>query len=1628
MDIVKSDNNKKHLLQALNALSSNHLQASETSLYQDFIAHAVQEHLDIDYLQRPLEMVFWNLYGLFKLLHQPSKETWLDGSYRGQIRIFNPDRAIDGWNGGHTVIYVNRLDRPFLVDSLRIALNAESPTIYNLRSIPLWVQRDDDGGVLTALSATDDLEGAQRESLITIEIECRQAAEMAQLQDLLERVMRDVDAVVDDFERMRADLQVVIEDLAEHTPASAERDENVAFLQWMWDGAFVFLGSVEYTLTICNGKDALREEPASRNGLFAIWDEDPKETLLSELSDGARHLYNSEHTLTFSRSARCLHIHRSNYAHYVVVKRFDSDGRVVGEARFFGLYSSKFYGASTDFIPVLRTKVKGLLEDSGFVEGSHDHKTLKSIAESYPRDELLQMPRASLMENLIGIWQISQRNTLRVFAHRDLFNEFVSFQIFMPRESFSTEVRKKIQRAFEKYVGANESSFVNFFLPESMLVRIYVLLPIANNEPVKIDMETVEALVARITASWRDEFVSAANRNLGAPTGAALARRFSRAFCAAYQEQYTPIEALDDAARIEALATTDDLGADLRPISIQGTQQLQLKLYRRRHSVALSDMIPLLENLGVRVLMERPYEISHIAEGAIWMQDFLLEPTVSLDVDVNRVVPNFRHALLAIWAGHAESDRFNRLVIAAELDWRRIALLRTYARYLKQLGLPYSQDFIADTLVDQSAICVRLMTWFAAMFDPDAKVRADETEVEQMQTEIVECLDTVTDVNQDTVLRAYLALIAATQRCNFYQGSEHADALPYLSLKICTDQLSFAPRPRPAIEIFVYSPRFEGVHLRGGKVARGGLRWSDRLEDYRTEILGLMKAQKVKNALIVPTGAKGGFVAKNVALRHDRVAWQREGMACYKLYIQALLDITDNLEEESVISPARVDRRDGDDAYLVVAADKGTATFSDLANEISEKNKFWLGDAFASGGSQGYDHKAMGITARGAWVAVQRHFRELGVDIQTQDFKVVGIGDMSGDVFGNGMLLSRHIQLVGAFNHLHIFIDPQPNAQRTFEERQRLFSTAGSTWDDFDRSLLSSGARIYSRASKTVQLSAEIKDLLALDVEHMKPDELIGALLTASVDLLWNGGVGTYVKASTESHSDVGDRVNDSVRVNANALRCRVVGEGGNLGVTQLGRIEFSLCGGFCNTDFIDNAAGVNCSDHEVNIKILLNASLRAGEITAPDRNDLLASMTEAVAEKVLHKNARQTQAISLALRRSDQRHAEYQRFMVWLNELGNLDRQLEFLPSDDVLAERLARKQVVWTRPELAVLVCYSKVMLKEALIETELLKDVWLADAVEKAFPRALIEYFGGSVRTHPLAREIAATELSNDLVDRFGFSFFYHQMETTGASAGSVIRAMTVVVNVLGIDELWQSIETDSAHLTTTEQQDLLHILITLVRRSTRWFLRVRETELNVSSGIENFAKPMHHLLQYWDGLRPSRWASNVSHAGTEQNHFTGALSALKMLSDNMFLSLGMIHLSMRLDLPVDAVADLHTAVSEQLSLDDLMRQIDGLAPQSRWEELARDTFVDQLEEYRRELTGVFLLRAETDSKQDFQAWTDSNPPNLHRWLTFMREQRSSGGADFAVISLSLGELVRLLHALQAQSRPSLKPPMT
>ena len=1071
-------------------------------------------------------------------------------------------------------------------------------------------------------------------------------------------------------------------------------EEDKALLAWLTDGHFIFLGYRNYALVNEADEDVLRVVQGSGLGILRETSQIKVSKSFATVTPETRKLARAPELLVLTKANSRATVHRPGYLDYVGVKRFDAKGLVIGEHRFLGLFTSAAYHKNPKEIPVLRRKVKNVLMRAGFDPNGHMGKALVTILEQYPRDELFQISEDDLFENSMGILRLGERQRTRLFVQSDVYGRFLSCQVFVPRGNFDTELSERIERILMQAFNGISSDFT-VHLSESALARLLIIVRTKPGSVPQFDVREIEKQVVKVVRRWQDDLHHALIAHFGEERGNQLHHRFGNAFPAGYREDRSVTEAVTDAAIMDTLRADKDLAMNLYAGDSASATPLRLKVFHLREPIPISLSLPMLEHMGVKVLEELNYKVEPNGTPAVYVHDFGMSHTGDIQIEITRVKGEFEEAFARAWHGEIENDDFNQLVLRANLGWREVTILRAYCKYLRQTGFTFSQAYMEQALSGHAKIAKKIAELFVARFDP-ANTAEAEAKIGALTAEIEKALDSVENLDEDRILRRFLAMIQATIRTNYFQKDAGGAAKPYISFKFNPALVPGLPEPKPKFEIYVYSPRVEGVHLRGGKVARGGLRWSDRMEDFRTEVLGLMKAQMVKNTVIVPVGSKGGFVVKQSPA--DREAFMKEGVACYQTFLRGLLDLTDNLVGGKVVPPRDVVRYDSDDPYLVVAADKGTATFSDIANGVAKEYGFWLDDAFASGGSVGYDHKKMGITARGAWESVKRHFRKLGVNTQTTDFTVVGIGDMSGDVFGNGMLLSSHIKLLGAFDHRHAFLDPNPDPKVSFKERQRLFNLPRSSWADYDHSLISTGGGIYPRSAKSITITPEVRKILGVDANSLTPTDLIRALLKAPVDLLYNGGIGTYVKATHQSHADVGDRANDAIRVNGGELRCKVVAEGGNLGLTQLGRIEYALNGGKINTDAIDNSAGVDCSDHEVNIKILLNSVVAQGRISGEQRNELLVEMTDEVGELVLRDNYFQTQSLSV---RADALDPQT-RFIKYLEKAGKLNRAIEFLPSDEELASRKAAKTGL-TSPERSVLLSYSKIMLYDELLASE-------------------------------------------------------------------------------------------------------------------------------------------------------------------------------------------------------------------------------------------------------------------------------------------------------------------------------------
>ncbi len=1528
------------------------------------------------------------------------------------VRVFNPDREADGFGSSRTVVMTVTDDMPFLVDSLGIVLGQSGLAVHFLVHPVLSVSRDRRGR-LTALHDERPPGVAITESWQLVEVD--RESEPGRLEALRSRVLsalHDVRRVTSDWLPMRRASAAIAESLRSDPPVpAAEAREAATLLEWMADNHFTFLGYREYRLRRGRSHDVL--EPLAKTGLGLMRPEAGRPVAPpTRLSGDIREFARSRDLLIITKANSIATVHRATHLDYVGVKTFDARGRISGERRFIGLWTSTAYSSSPRDIPVLRHKIQRVVSHFGLSPASHDGKAVAHALDVYPRDELFQASVPDLVRIIRGIVNLYERAEVRLFLRRDAFRRFFTLLLYVPRDRYNTQVRQRIERiATEALGGLAIESQVQ--LSQSVLVRLYMLVRTDPDAEIEADAASLEGRIEEAVRTWADRLQQALEATLPLDEAASRFRRWGGAFPTAYHEDVDPAAAVDDLARLEELASHPDrlvVGLGRRPGDAE--HRLQFKIYRRDRPIPISDVLPTIENLGLKLISERPYEISP-ATGTWWIQDFELEHPRGVRIDLPTDGPRLVETFDAVWHGQADNDGFNRLVLAADLDWRAVAVLRTYARWFVQLGLPLSQSYMEEALATHPAAAGHLARLFLARFDPDLKP-AERTRAEGRHRQAVEALlGKITRVDDDRIVRAFLSAILATLRTSFFQRDAAGAPRPYIGVKLDPRAVAETPQPRPMFEIFMHSPRVEGVHLRMGKVARGGLRWSDRREDFRTEILGLMKAQNVKNTVIVPVGSKGGFVPRRLPAGRDEA--QAEGTACYRLFIRTLLDLTDNLVDGKVVPPPRVVRQDPDDPYLVVAADKGTASFSDVANEIAAEYGFWLGDAFASGGSAGYDHKKMGITARGGWECVKRHFRELGKDIQSEDFTVAGIGDMSGDVFGNGMLLSRHIRLVAAFNHLHIFIDPEPDAGRSLAERERLFALPRSSWDDYDRKAISRGGGVYPRNAKTVPLSPEARRLLGLESAAPSPRDVVRAILRLPVDLLWNGGIGTYVKASGESHAEVGDRANDAVRVDGRELRCRVVGEGGNLGLSQKGRIEYALAGGRLNTDFIDNSGGVNCSDLEVNIKILLSGAARSGRLGRKARDSLLARMTDEVGDLVLRGNYMQSQALSVAEATAPEMLPEHAHVIRALERSAGLDRALESLPTDDEIAER-RRLGKGLTRPELAMILSYSKLWLYDQLIQSDVPEDPYLGRELLRYFTAPLQKRFAAEVPGHPLRREIIVTATSNSMVNRMGPVFAIRTQEDTGADIGAIARAYSIAREATDMRGLWADIERLDNRVPAALQYEMLHASSRLLRYLTYWVLanlRNLDIERAVSSlqpGLGELQRDLPSLL-----------------AGLESEHFERAVAKLESRGAPPKLarrvagltaahsSVDIVEVARASSLPVDVTARAYFALGARTGIDWIRAGLDRLPVEGHWQAVARATLKEEAYALQRRLCAAALAGARRGKpEQALDAWLADRGRVLESLRRTVEEMRTLGLPDFATLSVALQAARRLAQS--------------
>ena len=1503
-------------------------------------------------------------------------------------------------SSGRTRTYVMALndDTPFLVDSLSGLINAQGLSIRRVLHPILAVKRDAKGKLLDSQLHSDAPADWNRESMIYIECSpLPSSLNPDVLTSMMESTLAQVRAATADWKPMQARVNELTEAYRNAGKGNAGelRQEIHDLLSWLSSNHFIFLGTADYTV---NAKGKLALVKSSAKGIYTL--DSDNDDAIERRAEPA-----TDDAIAVLKASAISRVHRIVPMDYIVLRHTDAKGNLTGETRLLGLFTSTVYYRETDQIPFIRRKAARVLKRAGFSQSGHSAKALKTALEFLPRDELFQMNEDALFDMAMRIVSLETKPEVRVFVRRDPFQRFISAMVYIPREQFSTSVREEVVRVLEKAYGGTFNSFYTQ-VTDSPLARVTIMIATKPGEIPEVDENALEEKITALASRWSDALHEAILNRFGIDEGEGLTQSYANAFPPAYINTHSAQAASFDIRRVQEAASGDGFALELYRAKGEPEEQMHLKCFSRDLKIELSAIIPLLENMGCTVIDATPYIITPLAPlPPVLMRDFTLRVGHPQHPDTEADKQRIEAAIESIWRGEMNNDTLNALVFAAGLGARDIEILRAYSRYLQQINFSYSQAFIATTLSHHAELAYKLVQLFYARFDPGFKERTAAMDL--LRSEIEAALESVTNLGEDRVIRRLLALQFATLRTNFFQRDAAGKPKPYLSIKLRSSEVPGMPLPVPYAEIFVTSRRVEGIHLRGGAVARGGLRWSDRPEDFRTEVLGLVKAQMVKNAVIVPQGAKGGFILHRPPA--DRDAFLAEGVECYKIFLRGLLDITDNIVGNKLVPPTDVVRHDGDDPYLVVAADKGTATFSDTANGVAAEYDFWLGDAFASGGSAGYDHKVMAITARGGWVSVERHFREMGKDIATEEFTAIGIGDMAGDVFGNGMLLSDTMQLIAAFNHRHIFVDPTPDAKKSFAERQRLFALPRSNWTDYDAKLISKGGGIFDRTAKSIALTAEMKAALGTDVSKATPDELIRIILKAPVDLLWNGGIGTYVKASSETHDQVGDRANNVLRIDGKELRCKIVGEGGNLGFTQKGRIEYARAGGRINTDAIDNSGGVDCSDHEVNIKIALNAAMQAGKTTRAKRDTLLKKMTEEVAQLVLIDNKLQTQAISIAELQGTSILEPAEQLITTLESTGFLNREVEFLPDARAFGELRASKAGL-TRPEIAVLLAYAKMALSLELKESELLDAPYFDADLFRYFPDAMEKPFTDDIKKHRLKREIVATMITNSIVNRTGFSFAHSLMRATGLAAADIAQAYVATRDAFALRALWKEIEALDGKVDAALQSGLFSLVNSFIEHSCRWFLQNTPQPMNMQAVMECYADGVKRFEDEAEELMTDtlRKAFDKSRDQLVSQGVPKSLATRMAKLETLSSACDIIDIAKASKLSIEQAGKLYFELGATLKLGWLRRSARELTAENYWQQLAIKSLVLELYQAQRRFTLEVIKRYGKNPAEANDAWSEAAANQLGRYQNFIEELRTQQSLDYPMLIVALRQV--------------------
>lgn len=1587
---MKHTENHAILNRLKDLITEKHIDPAEKIILTELVDHYFVAICREELAGQSVETLYAKFYSHFQFMNSRQP-------HQIKLRVFNPQEHLEGYTSPHTVIQLTQDDMPFVIDSILMELNRQNIKVhFIIHNGAIPIVRDTAGKIIEILDRPDIV--GQMEANAYIEIEPQGAPEVLQkLEEKLYVILADVMLAVEGFKAMHAKMQSI---------ASTLDEEEKAFLHWLCDNHFTFLG-----YGLFENQDGLGVR--AQNNSLGIMDEASSYDIKTFNEDFPPFSQTfSKESLLICKSGYASTVHRAGYMDAILIREFNSLSEIVREHRFLGLFTSRVYHLPSSEIPLLRKKVKTVYTRAHFAPMSHDIKALEDIIESFAKDEMFQMTTEQFYKTAMGILYMQERQQIKLFIRKDIVGRFYNVMVYLPRDLFNTKLRLKFQNLLLHELDGTIASFAPHFLG-SVMCRLDFFIRVDETTAKEINVLSLEQKLKRQARNWQDDLYELIVQTENESRAAYLCNKYAQAFHSNYQEDFKVKEALKDISNIETLLSS---GQELTIEFEQDDKQqdrFHLKMMQCHKGLWLTHVLPILDNFGLKVIEERPYELKLPDDLQVWISDFLIEGADFAD-RFDAIKEHFKQALTEVWNKQAENDGFNRLVLLLGLSVREVVLLRAIGKYLIQINFVYSQGYFEDTLVGYPQLTRALVKLFFLRFNPELS-ETDRQSVSLVATEIEAGLKKVKSLDHDRILRKYRDVLKAMVRTNYFQKTPEGKFKSCVSFKLAPEKIPDLPQPVPFAEIFVYAPEVEGVHLRAAKVARGGIRWSDRREDFRTEVLGLMKAQQVKNAVIVPLGAKGGFYPKNIGTCNGREAIQAEAIRCYKVYISAMLDLTDNILNGKIIPPIDVIRYDEDDPYFVVAADKGTATFSDIANGISCDYQFWLGDAFASGGSNGYDHKKMGITAKGAWESVKRHFLFFNKDIQNQDFTVIGIGDMSGDVFGNGMLLSQHIRLVAAFNHMHIFLDPDPDAALSFAERIRLFNLPRSGWQDYNPALISSGGGIYERSLKTISISPEVKLALNITADELEPSQLIQAILKSPVELLWNGGIGTYVKASTQTSLDVGDRANDPLRIDANQLRCQVVGEGGNLGFTQLARVEYALLGGQICTDAIDNSAGVDCSDHEVNIKILLNTVMQKGNINLESRNHLLTEMETEVAALVLADNYEQTQAISNGVHQVAAT-TTYIRLLRELEREGFINRQLEALPTDKVLKARIG-DGYGFTKPEFSVLMAYAKTTIKKFLLETDLPEEPYCARYLYAEFPKILTERFSEEMTHHHLKREIIVTQLTNSIVRFLGIAYVHRMYDEVGAPPAMSIRAAAAAIELYQIEEIWQDIEKLDGKVPAEAQIGLMNEITYFLQHQCRWLLRQYRTHLNIESVTQTLQKSCQEVLHLTRKLINSDQHA-VRKVFIEKYNAMGVpKNILERVADVYFVysALDMINAAHTHHLEIADVMKMYYTLSQAFGLSWLRQKLNEELEAGYWEMLTASSLKDDLNSYQARLVISILKKTEPHhpATHRIEEWSKNYSYYVRRWHILFEDFKISQQEFVRMASLinGLKDLVEL-----------------